>query len=314
MEIRNLLTFIYVAERSSFTQAARALNYSQSTVSFQIKQLENEIGCPLFERINHTVTLTERGRELLTYAQTVSRLTDAFLRPHGEEALCGNFHITVADSICEDMMKANYIDFHRRYPHIGLTFTNTDTETMTALLDRNEADLMITLDSHIYRSDYVIVKEEPVSMHFVTGANSPYATHAPLSIRDLLPHPFLLTERGVGYRRVLEEVLAKQSLEILPILELGRTDVITAMLAKGVGISFLPDFVTREAMEDGKLVYLKVTDLHAEVWKQLLHHKNKWISPGLAALIGYIRENEFGRETVLRPRSAANDGKTSFHS
>ncbi|MBQ4065707.1 MAG: LysR family transcriptional regulator, partial [Clostridia bacterium] len=267
MEIRNLLTFVHVAERSSFTKAAKALNYSQSTVSFQIKQLETELGCPLFERINHTVTLTERGRELLDYAHKVSRLTAEFLQPQeGETAICGSFHITAADSICEDMMKTNYSDFHRRYPHIGLTFTNTDTETMTSLLDRNEADLMITLDSHLYRSDYVIVKEEPVPMHFVTGADSPYATRKSLFIRDILSCPFILTERGVGYRRVLEEELAKRSFEILPILEIGRTDIITAMLVEGVGVSFLPDFVTREAERAGRLIYLNVTDLHVDIW------------------------------------------------
>ena len=65
MEIRNLMTFVHVAELNSFTKAARALDYSQSTVSFQIKQLEDELGCLLFERINHTISLTERGRELL---------------------------------------------------------------------------------------------------------------------------------------------------------------------------------------------------------------------------------------------------------
>ena len=52
MELRNLITFIHVAELGSFTKAAEALSYSQSTVSFQIKQLEEEIGCLLFERIN----------------------------------------------------------------------------------------------------------------------------------------------------------------------------------------------------------------------------------------------------------------------
>ena len=60
MEIRNLLTFVQVAEINSFTKAARVLGYSQSTVSFQIKQLETELGCLLFERINHTLTLTDK--------------------------------------------------------------------------------------------------------------------------------------------------------------------------------------------------------------------------------------------------------------
>ena len=65
MELRNLITFIHVAELGSFTKAAEQLGYSQSTISFQIKQLEDEFGCLLFERINHTITLTERGRDLV---------------------------------------------------------------------------------------------------------------------------------------------------------------------------------------------------------------------------------------------------------
>ena len=58
MEIRNLITFVQVAELMSFTKAAKVLGYSQSTVSFQIKQLESEMNCLLFERINHNITLT----------------------------------------------------------------------------------------------------------------------------------------------------------------------------------------------------------------------------------------------------------------
>ena len=78
MEIRNLLTFMHVAELGSFTKAAKQLDYSQSTISFQIKQLEGELGCLLFERINHTISLTERGHELLDYAHKISNLTEEF--------------------------------------------------------------------------------------------------------------------------------------------------------------------------------------------------------------------------------------------
>jgi DNA-binding transcriptional LysR family regulator len=78
MELRNLITFIHVAELGSFTKAAQQLGYSQSTISFQIKQLEEELDCLLFERINHTITLTERGHELVSYAHQVRALTDEF--------------------------------------------------------------------------------------------------------------------------------------------------------------------------------------------------------------------------------------------
>ncbi|MBQ8287439.1 MAG: LysR family transcriptional regulator [Clostridia bacterium] len=295
MEIRNLITFVQVAELGSFSKAAAALSYAQSTVSFQIKQLETELGCPLFDRIGHTITLTQRGRELLEYARQISNLTEEFTHSKGEGEIRGLLRIAAPDSICEDMMNTNYTDFHRTYPGIALKFTNTDTETMFRMLSRNEADLIVTLDRHVYDSEYVIAKEEPVAMHFVTGADSPYAKAEELSIRDLIDAPFILTEKRIAYRRGLDEALAKQSLEIRPILELGRTDIIMNMLEAGGEIAFLPEFVTRQRVKEGRLCYLNVIDLEVDIWKQLIYHRNKWITRGLAALIEYIKENEFGR-------------------
>ena len=105
MEIRNLLTFTYVAEQGSFTKAAELLGYSQSTVSFQIKQLEEELDCLLFERINHTIALTERGRELVSYAHKILALTDEFKeKPNKAENLTGLIHIVTPDSVCEDLV------------------------------------------------------------------------------------------------------------------------------------------------------------------------------------------------------------------
>lgn len=296
MEIRNLITFLQIAEQGSFSKAATVLNYAQSTVSFQIKQLESELGCPLFDRIGHTVTLTPRGRELMDYARQVTHLTEEFVHSGGADGQVeGLLRIAAPDSVCEDMMNTNYTDFHRTWPGISLKFTNTDTETMFRMLSRNEADLIVTLDRHAYDSEYIIAKEEPVAMHFVTGVGSPFAAAGELSIRDLLDKPFILTEKRIAYRRGLDEALAQMSLEIDPILELGRTDIIMNMLEAGVGIGFLPEFVTRRRVEQGRLCYLNVTDVEVDVWKQLIYHRNKWITKGLSALIEYIKSNEFGR-------------------
>ncbi|MBQ8503762.1 MAG: LysR family transcriptional regulator [Clostridia bacterium] len=294
MEIRNLITFVHVAELNSFTKAAHILDYSQSTVSFQIKQLETELDCLLFERINHTISLTEEGRKLLKYAQNITQLTDEFNQNrNAATSLNGFIHVVTPDSVCEDMMATNYADFHKHYPGIRLKFTTADTDDMFRMLNHNEADLMLTLDNHIYQNDYVIAKEEQVKMHFVTGVSSPYATEKELAIRDIAHEPFILTEKGMGYRRVFDKALAKQSLEIQPVLEIGRTDIITDVLSKGIGISFLPDFVTDKAIRDGRLVYLNVTDIKTDIWKQLIYHRNKWISQSMNALIEYIKKMEF---------------------
>ena len=296
MEIRNLITFVHVAELNSFTKAAKVLDYSQSTVSFQIKQLENELDCLLFERINHTISLTEKGKELLAFARQIRYLTDEFNQNFSDTSEWKGFlRIVTADSICEDMILTNYLDFHKKYPGISLRYIPADTETMFTILDSNEADVMLTLDRRTYRHDYIIAKEEPVDVHFVTGSDSPYAAKKQLSLSEIAAFPMILTEQGIGYRRVLEEYMIRENLPLEPIMEIGRTDVIVAMLEKGVGVSFLPDFVTRKKVEEGTLTYLDVKDVHAQVWKQLIYHKNKWVTKSLRALIDYISEHEFGR-------------------
>ena len=294
MEIRNLITFVHVAELNSFTKAAKALGYSQSTISFQIKQLEEELDCMLFERINHTISLTEKGREVLAYAQKINHLTDEFKQNlSNSHEISGHIHIVTPDSICEMMLSTNYFDFYQHYPKISLKFSTADTDDMFRILDHNEADVIFTLDSHVYHQDYIIAKEERISTHFVTSPNSPFAGQKGLSIKDIANHPFILTEKKMGYRRVFDEMLAKMSLDIQPVMEIGRTDLITFSLEKGIGISFLPDFVTQKKVAEGKLVYLDIIDFEIDIWKQLIYHRNKWISKHFHAFIEYVMEKEF---------------------
>ena len=294
MQLRNLITFIHVAELGSFTKAADQLGYTQSTVSFQIKQLEEELDCLLFERINHTITLTECGQDLVYYAHQIRALTDEFKEKHSkEDQLAGHIRIVTPDSVCEDMVNSHYIDFHSKYPLISIQFATGDTAMLLDMLDHNEADIIITLDQHCYNKDYVIAKEEQLSMHFVTNVASKFAGKQGLSIRDISGEPFVLTEHGQGYRRVLDRELAKKHMEITPVLEIGRTDMITSILTQSNMISFLPDFATKHLVDAGVLCYLDICDVDVEIWKQLIYHKNKWLSKSLKTVIDYIKENEF---------------------
>ena len=191
------------------------------------------------------------------------------------------------------MIYSRYIDFHNKYPNISIKFTTADTSVMFDMLEHNEADAIITLDSHSYRKDYIIAKEEPLSMHFVANSNSKFADKKNIKMQDIINEPFVLTEYGQGYRRVFDKELAKKSLEITPVLEIGRTDIITHIISQSDMISYLPDFVTKEKIKSGELCYLDVIDMNIDIWKQLIYHKNKWMSKSLKAFIEYIKNNEF---------------------
>lgn len=293
MELRNLITFTHVADLGSFTKAAEVLGYSQSMISFQIKQLEEELGCLLFERINHTITLTARGRELVSYANQVRALTEEIQENLTQTEVAGEIHIVTPDSVCEEMINAHYLTFRKQYPSISVKFTTADTSVMFEMLDRNAADVIMTLDAHSYHKDYVIAKEERTGMHFVARKGSKYEGKR-ISIEDLAHEQFILTEQGQGYRRVFDKELSRMSINITPVLEIGRTDIITSLVSQSEMISYLPDFVTKAAVEEGKLVYLDVADFEIEIWKQLIYHKDKWLSKSIKTLIEFIKETEFG--------------------
>ncbi len=293
MDTKNLTTFIYVAELRSFTKAADRLGFSQSTVSFQIKQLETELSCQLFERINHTVHLTEKGREVLEYAHQINRMTRELKDSMKEEASSGYIRLAMADSLCTSLLSRDFLHFRKLYPNISLKIIAAGTEEMFRLMNHNEADAILTLDNHIYNTEYRILREEKVRTFFVAGAGTRIASASSLSIEELLLQPFILTEKGMSYRRLLEEKLAELSLEIQPVLEIGSTELICSLVEQGAGISFLPEYVIKDRVEAGTLVCLPVSGLEIHVWKQLLYHRNKWVSPQMETVLKYCVSREF---------------------
>ncbi len=287
MELKNLKTFICVAELASFTKAAERLGFSQSTISFQIKQLEAELDVKLFERIHHTVKLTERGREVLGYAHRMDKLMQELANDlKGEAEITGHIRLAMADSLC-GFLGQGFQDFWVYNPGISLKIITAGTKEMFRLLNHNEVDLVFTLDNHIYDAQYMILREDKIGTHFVAAPDCPLAKRRNVSIQEVIKYPFLLTEKGMSYRRLLDERLAAQSLEISPILETGNAELICRLLERGVGCSFLPDYATAAAAAAGRLAYIEVADFEIEVWKQLFCHRDKWISPQMRLVMEY---------------------------
>ena len=163
---------------------------------------------------------------------------------------------------------------------------------MFRLLEHNEVDLVCTLDSHIYSADYVVVNEKKINVNFICSQNNPITKKKNLSIDDLLKEPFLLTEKGMSYRRLLDERLVQNGKELTPALEIGSVDILCRLVAENTGVSLLPDYVVDNALKTHEIVKLDVKGFEFEVWQQLIYHKNKWMSPQLKAVIEYLSRPE----------------------
>jgi len=286
MDIRNLTTFVHVAELGNFSRAAERLGYSQPTVSVQIRQLEEELGFRLFDRIGHAVRLTDKGKDALVYAQQVCRLCQQMSAndpaDNSRETL---IRIATADSLSASLLYDCFPVIRKHHPGIHLELTTAGTADLFRLLDQNDVDLVCTLDSHIYNTNYRIAGEKNVGVHFVVSADHPLAGQSSVTKEEFVRQDLLLTEKGMSYRRLLDEWLAKSSLEARPSLEAGHTDLLCSLTAKGLGCSFLPDFVTEEAVAHGAVKRLDIEGFTPDLWKQILYHREKWVSPSLQAVL-----------------------------
>lgn len=292
MDIKNLESFRVVAELRSFTRAAELLGFTQSTVSFQIRQLEEELSVQLFDRNNRTVTLTNEGRRLLPIAYNILRLSaEAGHIAGSEEAPSGLVRLGIAESLADWQMREKFARFHALYPDIRLQLITGSTVDTFLRLQRNEVDLIYTLDRQTFDSKLVTALEAPVNMCFVTRWDHPLAGRERITALELLDTDLLLTEEGMSYRAMLDEALSSRGRRIGPLIESGDTHLICELLRQGVGISYLPDFVIEEDLRRGTLVTLNVQDINLPIWRQLFYARNKWVSPEMQQVIELLTED-----------------------
>ena len=127
--------------------------------------------------------------------------------------------------------------------------------------------------------------ERPEHIYFVTSAASPLATEQKIPVERLLREPLYLTERGVSYRYAIEQALAEQGFALHPVLEVGNTDVILRFLRAGRGVSFLPEYVIREDVAQGRLAILDTQCPEIIQWSQLAYLRRKCITPQMRCFL-----------------------------
>ena len=276
MEIRTIITFVRIAELQNFSKAARQLGYSQSAVTMQIKQLEEELHAQLFDRIGKHIRLTQAGQRLLPHADGVRRAQSITREP---EEVSGRLRIGTAESLLINVLPPVIIEFSCLYPRVEVSTQTASVADLFAMVQRNEIDLLYFLDRKTNFPEWIKVAERPEPAAFVASAQSRLAGQRQISLERLLEEPFLLTEKGISYRYAMEQVLAESGMEIHPFLETGNTDIITKMLLENRGISFLPEFVVRDYIQDGRLAVLDTVCPEICMWSQLVYHKNKYLTP-----------------------------------
>ena len=217
MELRLLTTFLKVAQLQSFSKAAESLGYSQSAVTVQVQQLENELGVRLFDRIGKTVSITHYGQEFIPYARdVVSAAARAVSFTVQERDLTGTLRIGTIESIMTASFGEILPLYHEHCPHVNTQLVEGDTKTLSDMLMHNEVDLIYTLDDMGYDAQRIKLFECPQEIVIVASPKHPFAAAKQLKLADLVNEPFVLMPQFNSYRHQFDMELAHQKLSIRP--------------------------------------------------------------------------------------------------
>ena len=279
MELRNISTFVRVAEVQNFSKTALQLGYSQSAVTMQIKQLEEELNTQLFERIGKHVKLTEAGQRFLPRAlEVLEAVRRAERSVQAPEHITGSLRIGTSESHLISVLPPVIMEFGKICPDVEVSTHTASISDLFHMLKQNDIDLLFFLDEKTYSPEWIRVAERPEAIYFVASVDSDLAGEKNIPLERLLREPLFLTEKGISYRYAMEQVLAAKGIELHPFLETGNTDVITSILLRNRGISFLPEYVVQDYIKKGQLVILDAECPEINMWSQLVYHKNKCVT------------------------------------
>lgn len=292
MEFRELSTFLQVAKLQSFSKAAKVLGYSQAAVTIQIKQLEQELGVHLFDRIGKQTSLTHQGSVFYDHAASIMRdiaqAKDAVSHP---QKLNGHLCIGTIESICASLFPSLLTEYHKLHPEVNISIRTDSPDQLLEQINGNQLDLVYFMDKRVYDVKWEKVLEEPEEIVFAATADHPLAQRSePLSLDNVLSYPMVVTEKNASYRLILEQYLAAMGKSLQPYLEIGNTDFILQFLKQNAGITFLPRFTVEKAVSEGYLRILSVKKFSIRTWRQILYHKDKWVTREMAEFIRLAQE------------------------
>lgn len=254
MELRQLKYFLKAKELLNFTEASNHLNISQSTLSQQIKQLEEEIGIPLFNRIGKRITLTEAGLLFTEFAfQSVQKSNEGLMMMKDLNKLnSGSLSIGITYALRHLLTKA-LIAFSRQYPKIKINIAFGTTSELIEKLNTTELDFILTFkESDESDYDYRSLFFSPMTL--VVAKDSEFSKLSSIALKDIMKLPLALPAKGYSTIQFIKGILKKEKLEPNVLIEINDIPTLLELVKTGNWNTIL----TQVSVDDPDLATIKI--------------------------------------------------------
>ncbi len=288
LTLKQLRILDAIATHGSYTKAAEAMHMTQPAVSMQIKQLEEQTGLPLFERLGKKVRITEAGRELLQHARAIQQqLAEARQAIEELRGLKrGSLHLTMAST-------ANYFTprllaaFTHRYPEVRITLDVANREGLLRALDEGVSDLVIMGQPP---AGLPVVAERFLDNPLVIIAppDHPLAASRSIPLARVASETFIIREQGSGTRAAVERFLARYNLERPRTIEMNSSEAIKQAVQAGLGLGVVSEHTLEMELALGRLAILDVQHFPIMRHWYLVHRQEKRLGPMAEAFRTFV--------------------------
>ncbi|MFW2374059.1 MAG: LysR family transcriptional regulator [Gammaproteobacteria bacterium] len=289
--LRQLEVFEAVARMESFTRAAKHLHLSQPGVSMQIKQLEENIGLPLFEQLGKKIHLTAAGREMYGYSQSIGQLLNEAETVIEElkGVQSGRLAISVATTashFATRLMAA----FSQQYEGVTISLDITNRESLRRQLDNNEPDLVIMgqppegvdVESEIFMENHLVMIA-PTDHLLVKEKNIPLSRFS--------NEQFVVRETGSGTRSAIERFFEEHGVNFNTAIEMSSNEAIKQAVEAGLGLGIVSIHTLELELETHRLVLLDVEDFPIIRHWHIVQRHGKRLSPVAQAFKQFVLDH-----------------------
>ncbi len=290
VSLRQLRIFGTVARHLSFARAAEELHLTPPAVSMQVRDLEETLGMPLFDRSGRRIALTTGGEYFLLHTRRVlASLKDAediVARLKGVRA--GRIAVGMV-STAKYFLPRLLAGFLREHPGVEIDLAEGNKQALVELLRRNEVDLVV-MGTPPRELD---TRSEPFAAHplgVVAAPDHPYAALSDVPPAMLARERFVVREPGSGTRNAMDRYFQSQHIEPPFAMEMRSNETIKQAVMAGMGLAFLSLHTTALEVSTGGLHVLDIPGLPLVRRWQLVHHRGKLLSPPTEALRYYVLE------------------------
>lgn len=304
MEIRQLKAFLAIAEAKTFTAGARRVNVTQAAISMQIRQLEDEVGLPLFTRTPRRVILTEAGEHLLERARKILREHDAAVAEIAELAGAehGRLRIGSASAMFATMQLPTILqNLKNRFPNAEITVSSGTSQTLVDKILHGEIDIaFVSLpvdNSHIMTE--LLFSDEIVA---IAHPAHPLADQKFISAAALAGEPLILGEKGGNTRRLIDDFFSAANVQPNVMMELSRQEAINQMVENDMGIGIAGAKTVSKEIAGGKLASWLIEGAEIKWDLGLARLRGGYFSPIAKEFVRFCKDSFKEREKEFKAK------------